>query len=38
MVAFDIDENAVAVAVEQGATSATSISDLASQLGSEKRV
>lgn len=38
VVAFDIDEDAVATSVEQGATGATSIPDIANQLGGEKRI
>ncbi len=38
VVAFDIDEDAVATAVERGATGATSIPDVADQLGDEKRI
>ncbi|WP_049906697.1 phosphogluconate dehydrogenase (NAD(+)-dependent, decarboxylating) [Halorubrum tebenquichense] len=38
VVAFDIDDDAVATAVERGATGATSIPDVAAQLGDEKRI
>jgi 6-phosphogluconate dehydrogenase len=38
VVAFDIDEDAVATAVERSATGATSIPDVAAQLGDEKRI
>ncbi|MFC7209301.1 phosphogluconate dehydrogenase (NAD(+)-dependent, decarboxylating) [Natronoarchaeum sp. GCM10025321] len=38
VVAFDIDENAVATALERGASGAASISDVADQLGDEKRI
>lgn len=36
VVAFDIEEDAVATAAEQGATGATSISELMNQLGEQK--
>jgi 6-phosphogluconate dehydrogenase len=38
VVAFDIDEEAVATAADAGATPAESIDDLAAQLGDDKRV
>ncbi|WP_232688972.1 phosphogluconate dehydrogenase (NAD(+)-dependent, decarboxylating) [Halobacterium zhouii] len=38
IVAFDIDENAVATALERGVSGAASISDLADQLGDDKRI
>jgi 6-phosphogluconate dehydrogenase len=38
VVAFDIDENAVATALERGVSGAASISDVADQLGDEKRI
>jgi len=38
VVAFDIDGDAVATAVDKGATGATSIPDVADQLGDEKRI
>lgn len=37
-VVFDIDENAVETAIEREATGTTSISDLTSTLGDEKRI
>ncbi len=38
VVAFDLDEEAVATAVDGGATPAESVVDLAEQLGTEKRI
>jgi len=38
VVAFDIDEDAVDTAIDKGATGATSIPDVADQLGDEKRI
>ncbi|MFC7115677.1 phosphogluconate dehydrogenase (NAD(+)-dependent, decarboxylating) [Natronoarchaeum sp. GCM10025703] len=38
VVAFDLDETAVATAVEDGAEAAASVVDLAEQLGSKKRI
>ncbi|MCL9814236.1 phosphogluconate dehydrogenase (NAD(+)-dependent, decarboxylating) [Natranaeroarchaeum aerophilus] len=38
VVAFDLDEEAVATAVDAGATPAESVVDLAEQLGTEKRI
>ena len=38
VVAFDVDESAIAEAVDAGATGADSLDDLATQLGPEKRI